>query len=173
MRTKEIMELLEAFAPTGLACEYDNVGLLAGDFQAQVHTCAVALDLTEDTVSYAQERGADLVISHHPVIFHPIKHVREGNVVYRLVRNGINAICAHTNLDLAWGGTNDVLCEMLGLSGMDQLTGEQNEEFCGRIGRLPCPMHPYRWSLYRTWGFFCMGSASQGRGCLCHLRSQT
>lgn len=145
---RDFYQALDTLAPFETAESYDNVGLLAGDFQAQVHTCAVALDLTEDTVSYAQERGADLVISHHPVIFHPIKHVRGGNVVYRLVRNGINAICAHTNLDLAWGGTNDVLCEMLGLSGMDQLTGEQNEEFCGRIGRLPCPMHPSEFAAY-------------------------
>ncbi|HJB25929.1 MAG TPA: Nif3-like dinuclear metal center hexameric protein [Firmicutes bacterium] len=145
---KDFYQALDSLAPFETAESYDNAGLLVGDFQSQVHTCAVALDLTEDTIRYAQKEGADLMVSHHPIIFHPIKHVRAGSAVYRLARSGMHAICAHTNLDLAWGGTNDVLCEMLELTGTTQLTGEQGEEFCGRIGKLPRPMQPEEFAAY-------------------------
>ncbi len=145
---QDFYQALDMLAPFSNAESYDNAGLLVGDGRTEVHTCAVSLDLTEDTVRYAQQQGADLVVSHHPVIFHPIKSVLEGSVVYRLARSGMSAICAHTNLDLAWGGTNDVLCERLELSGMEQLTGEQGEAFCGRIGRLSRPMEPGEFAAY-------------------------
>lgn len=151
---REFYEFLDSLAPFASAEDYDNVGMLVGSFDAPVHTCAVTLDITEDTVYYAQERQANLLISHHPVIFHPIKNVCEGSVVYRLARSGMNAICAHTNLDLAWGGTNDVLCTMLDLSGTDTLTPEQSEKFCGRIGTLPYPMEPeeFAWHVSNKLG---------------------
>lgn len=145
---RDFYRYIDSFAPFDTAESYDNVGILAGCEEQEVHTCAVALDITEDTVRYAQERHADLMISHHPVIFHPIKSVCEGTAVFSLVKNGMSALCAHTNLDLALGGTNDVLCSMLALAETEKLTGEQNELFCGRIGLLPQPMQPCEFASY-------------------------
>ena len=77
MRTKEIMELLEAFAPTGLACEYDNVGLLAGDPEKEVKSVYISLDADDSAVEAAAEGGFDLLLTHHPLIFKPLKSINE------------------------------------------------------------------------------------------------
>lgn len=114
--TGDIYNYIDSFAPFHSAMGFDNPGLLVGDFQTPVKTAVLSLDITPDVVREAAELGAELIISHHPVIFHPLKRLDAESVPYLLARNGITAICAHTNLDMApeWG-VNACLAERLAL----------------------------------------------------------
>lgn len=114
-RVKDFYDYLNTIAPFDTQESWDNSGMLIGDMSAQVHKVAVTLDITVEEVKKACEIGADLIISHHPVIFNPIKSVVSGSVPYELVKNGIAALCCHTPLDIADGGTNDSLAELLGI----------------------------------------------------------
>ena len=111
----DIYEYIDSFAPFSSALSFDNVGTLVGNRTGEVKKIVCTLDITKDAVLYAEKMGADLIISHHPVIFDPLKSVCSDDVVYSLCSKGINAICAHTNLDAAAGGVNDVLCSLLEL----------------------------------------------------------
>lgn len=114
----DIFSCLQGWAPLRLAESWDNVGLLAGDADTPVRKALVALDITCAVCEEAAETGAQLILSHHPVIFRPLSSVRADGVsspVWRLARHGLSAICMHTNLDIAEGGVNDVLLEVLGL----------------------------------------------------------
>ena len=116
---KEILDCLEAFAPSYMAMGFDNVGLLAGFPEREVTRVLCALDVTEEVIAEAEGLGAELIAAHHPLIFHPLKALRTddpvGRKLIRLVRGGRSAICMHTNLDAAAGGVNDALAEALGL----------------------------------------------------------
>lgn len=96
---------LNSLAPFATQESWDNSGLLVGDPDAEVKTALVVLDITAEAVREAREIGAELIISHHPVIFHPLKKVESGSVVWELAQAGISAICAHTNLDKARAGS--------------------------------------------------------------------
>ena len=113
---KDFYDYIDSIAPFSEQLEWDNSGLLAGNPDKDVKTVCVALDIIPETVRSAVQLGADLIISHHPVIFKPIKKVLKGNCVYELVNNDIAAICAHTSLDCAQGGVNDVLADLLELT---------------------------------------------------------
>ena len=120
MKISDILDYMEQLAPTYMKMDWDNVGLLCGDREQEVTKILVALDPFEDSAREAKEIGAQLVLTHHPLIFHPCKSVTESDPVGRtlryMIRNNISAINAHTNLDCAPGGVNDVLAEKLGLS---------------------------------------------------------
>lgn len=115
----DILRFLEKLAPPELKMEWDNVGLLCGDRAAEVTRVLVALDPFEHVCREAVQRGAQLLVTHHPLIFRPLKSVTQDNAVGRsillLSRNGISAVNAHTNLDIACGGVNDVLARTIGL----------------------------------------------------------
>lgn len=111
----EIYRYIDGFAPFSTAMEFDNAGLLAGDAGAPARTALLSLDITPDVVREAAREKAELVVSHHPVIFQPLKALRPGTAPYLLARYGIAAVCAHTNLDMARGGVNDCLAARLGL----------------------------------------------------------
>ena len=113
---KDVYNFLNTLAPFNTGAEWDNPGLLIGDATAAVTKAVVALDVTMAELSQAARVGAQLVIAHHPVIFHPQKAFLAGGVCYEAARLGIAAICAHTNLDKAPGGVNDALCEALGMT---------------------------------------------------------
>lgn len=119
MNVQQILDFLETLAPVSMKYDWDNVGLLCGSANQEVHKILVALDPFEGVCREAAEKGADLLVTHHPLIFHPRKAVTDGDDVGRsilfLAQNGISAINAHTNLDCAPGGVNDVLAETLGL----------------------------------------------------------
>ncbi len=115
MKVQDIFSFLNDNFPISTAMEYDNPGLLIGDKNADVTKALVTLDCTLETVKDAVELGAELIITHHPVIFAPIKNVLKGSVVYELIRNNISVISMHTNLDVAEGGVNTCLCERLEL----------------------------------------------------------
>ncbi len=127
---QQVLQILKEFAPPELACSWDNVGLLV-DVGRPVNAVAVALDITADVVKEAAESGCDLIVSHHPVIFNPIKRMAADDVPALLIRNGISAICMHTNLDATAGGVNDTLAGILGMT-----DAESFAEGCGRIGNV-------------------------------------
>lgn len=114
-KVKDFYGYLNSIAPFETQEDWDNSGMLVGDMDAEVKNVAVVLDITHEEIKKAKAIGADLIISHHPVIFNPIKSVTRGSVPYELVASSINALCCHTPLDIADGGTNDSLAELLGI----------------------------------------------------------
>lgn len=130
---QQILGLLQTLAPSELACSWDNVGLLV-DAGVPVSRVLTTLDITAAVVQEAVENNCQLIVSHHPVIFDPLKHISAGDVPALLIKNNISAICMHTNLDAAPGGVNDVLADLLRI--------ENRRDFadnCGRIGTLNVP----------------------------------
>lgn len=139
----DVEKKLFDWAPLELAVSWDNVGHLVGEPEAEVKKVLVALDITETVVQEAIDCGADLIVAHHPVMncrWHEVQHIRsddaQGRILINMIRNGISAICMHTNLDAAEGGVNDALAEKLGLAGIELL----NEEKIGRVGTLKCEL---------------------------------
>lgn len=112
---RDISEYCRSIAPYELADEWDNVGLLVGSEDAAVDTVLLALDITPEVVREASDRGAQLIVSHHPVIFDPLRELRPDNAVYQLAHSDIAALCLHTNLDRAEGGVNTALAAALEL----------------------------------------------------------
>lgn len=119
VRVQDVGGLLNSLYPQALAEDWDNVGLQAGDPAALVERVLVCLDAEEYVIARAEELGAQLVISHHPLIYRPLKKIaptdEAGRTLFRALTQGIAVISAHTNLDRAKGGLNDWLAECLGL----------------------------------------------------------
>ena len=118
----DILDYLKQKYPLDTACDFDNVGLLVGDGDTVVSGAVVCLDCDINTVSFAKQIGANLVITHHPVIFDALKSVVKGTVVYELLNSGVSAISMHTNLDIAKGGVTERLCEAIGLKNVTPYT---------------------------------------------------
>ena len=137
---RDVYDYLDAFAPFSTQMDFDNSGLLVGDPDRAVQTIAVCLDITPDTIREAAACGADLIVSHHPVIFRPRKKLLERDPAYMLVRAGMSAICCHTPLDIASGGVNDVLAAQLGLVKVEPVVTESIPVPMVRVGFLPEPM---------------------------------
>jgi dinuclear metal center YbgI/SA1388 family protein len=116
--------------------------MVCPDDTKEVHRVLVALDITAAVAEHAIKEGYDLVVSHHPLIFHPLKAVAPGeatvNKVIRLLTSGVSAMSFHTRLDAVAGGVNDVLANAIGLQEIIPF-GKDGEEM-GRIGNLPAPM---------------------------------
>ncbi len=104
MINRELMDLLERFAPKEYACSWDNVGLLIGRADQEIQRVVVALDATNAVVDRAVAEGADLIITHHPMIFSSMKRVNDdgflGNKILKLVENRISVFAMHTNFDV-------------------------------------------------------------------------
>lgn len=98
---KDILEFFEEFAPVDTAMDFDNCGLLVGNQNTPITRVLVALDITNEVVDEADKQNAQLIISHHPVIFNAIKRLDANAVPYRLAQKNISAVCMHTNLDLS------------------------------------------------------------------------
>ena len=148
MIVKDLLETLDKIAAFGLAEPWDNVGLMLGDPNQEVRGILVALDPTAEVLAEAQEIGADCIITHHPLIFHPLKAIYTDQPLGKLLRqalgNEISVIGYHTNLDQAAGGVNDVLANSLGMVVSRPLVqAESSAESAigfGRIGRLGKPL---------------------------------
>lgn len=113
---KEIFEYLNELAPVESSMDFDNCGLLVGDNQAKVSCALLTLDITAEAVNAAKDKGAQLIVSHHPVIFNPIKSLSSDSAVYMLAKANIAAVCMHTNLDKAEKiGVNICLAKACGL----------------------------------------------------------
>jgi dinuclear metal center YbgI/SA1388 family protein len=119
LTVKNLLANLDKIAAFGLAEKWDNVGLMLGDPDQEIQGILVALDPTEEVLAEAKECGADCIISHHPLIFTPLKAIYTnqplGRFLRRALENEISVIGCHTNLDQAVGGVNDVLASSLGM----------------------------------------------------------
>lgn len=125
---REIEAYIARLAPKELACSWDSCGLLLGSPEREVKKILVALDPFEDVADEAIELGADLLLTHHPLIFDPLRQITDdtaaGRTVMKLITHNISAVNAHTNLDIAPGGVNDCLAEVLGLTDVQAIGDE-------------------------------------------------
>ena len=139
MLVKDIVDIAEQLAPPYLAEHWDNVGLLVGDENRECKKILFALDAIDAVVDEAIDIGADMIITHHPIIFKGVSGINTstalGRRLIKLIKNDIAVYCAHTSLDIAEGGTNDVLAKTIGLENIEGLIPEENG-FLGRIGTL-------------------------------------
>lgn len=137
LTVQQVYDLINDFAPFDTQVAYDNSGLLVGHPAQEVHAIQCALDVTDHVIDGAIANGADLIVTHHPLMFNPIKRLVETDhqaaMLCRLIRHGISLISAHTNLDQAANGCNDVLAQRIGLT---DVTGEGFV----RVGNLPNAM---------------------------------
>ena len=131
MTVQDIFTFLHTRAPFDTAEGWDNPGMLVGDPRRAVTRVLVALDATDGAVETAKAVGAQLIVTHHPVIFAPLKRLAADSIPYRLAAAGISLIAAHTNLDKAAGGVNDTLAARLGLTDVTVAADEYT-----RIGTL-------------------------------------
>ena len=133
----DILNYIETLAPQELKMDWDNVGLNCGSRNAPVTKILVALDPFEHVCKEAAQWGADLLVTHHPLIFRPIPMVTDDAAITRglmtLVRHDISHICAHTNLDCAPGGVNDALAAALGLENVEPLGAYGGMMRCGYV----------------------------------------
>lgn len=164
---REIEQALFELAPREGAMDWDNVGHLLGDPDSQVSRVLVALDITEDVADEAISHGCELIVAHHPVMncrWLPVQSVREdtpqGHLLLKLLRNGVSAICMHTNLDVAWGGVNDILAEKLKLVDPGPLC----DNGLGRVGRLEEPMDLADFVRFVSRSLGCNGVRYAGAG---------
>lgn len=139
---KDILDFLDDKAPLDTQLDFDNAGFLCGDAAAEVTRVLVALDITDGVVAEAADFGAELIVSHHPVCFTPMKSVTTDDLTGRkfaaMLKGGISAICMHTNLDAAPGGVNDALCAALGAENLGLLSPEHDT--MSRLCRFAEPM---------------------------------
>ena len=137
MTVRTVFDLIHAVAPFDTQMEGDNSGLLVGSPDQEVSTILFALDVTQPVIDEAVALGAQLIVTHHPLMFDAIHSLTdetyEGRLIRRLVRENISLISAHTNLDQAAGGINDTLAALCGLV-------EVSGEGFFRSGFLPEPM---------------------------------
>lgn len=124
MNIAEFMQVMEGIAPQETAEPWDNPGLLAGDPETELNGVLVCVDATHAALDAAEQCGANLILSHHPLMFHGVKSLRqdgyEGAVLSRLLRENRALFAAHTNLDKAEGGVNDCLVRALGFYGSER-----------------------------------------------------
>lgn len=115
----QVTEILNKIAPLHFALSFDKVGLQLGDPTAEIHEACIALDHSLGSIEFAESKGCELMVFHHPLIWEPLKSIRadfiDQRLVLRLARAGIAAYAAHTNWDCARGGVNDALADALGL----------------------------------------------------------
>ena len=139
MLVKDIVDIIEQLAPPQLAEKWDNVGLLVGDENAKCKKILFALDAIDSVIDEAAETGVDMIVTHHPLIFKGVSSVNTssalGRRIIKLIKNDIAVYCAHTSLDIAEGGTNDILAQTLELKEVSGLIPMENGAL-GRIGVL-------------------------------------
>ncbi len=116
MKINDVYNAINTLAPFSSAEEWDNCGLLLGSLNDECNKAFVCLDVTDEVITQAIENKAQLIISHHPVIFDPLKTIDYNGKIAKLIRNNIAVISAHTNLDIAENGVNDTLCKILNLT---------------------------------------------------------
>ncbi len=113
---KSIYEYINTFAPFETAMSFDNVGILIGDKNAHGNEILVALDATKAVIDEAVRKNIRIIVTHHPVIFNPIKSLSSDSIPYLAAKYGISIISAHTNLDIAENGVNDTLALSIGVN---------------------------------------------------------
>ena len=141
---KKICEFLDGYAPTRLAEDWDNVGLLVGDVDANVSKVMTCLTITPETAQEAIDNGGDLIVTHHPLPFRSIKKVTteqtSTRMLWELIRAGVAIYSPHTGFDSAAGGINQMVCQKMGLNEIEPLEKIPDEDptiGSGRFGKLP------------------------------------
>ena len=141
MKVRDIEDIFEKFAPNNLQESYDNSGLIIGNKEEEVRNILVSLDVTEEIIKEAVEKGCNLIISHHPILFFPVKRLNDNNYVERIIKlaikNDIALYSIHTNLDNVIHGVSYKISEKLNLKNTSKL--KQNKELIsssGMIGEL-------------------------------------
>lgn len=158
-RVKDVAKLINSFAPEASAESFDNVGLLVGDEETVVTGILVTLDVNDSTIDLAVSKGYNLIVSHHPLIFTPLKRVLYkdpvGRLVCRLLANGISVYAAHTNFDKAPCGTDTYLSEAIGLQEEGVLLQDSDDtgRGLGRFGKIaPCSAGELKKKLESAFG---------------------
>ena len=123
-----VYKAIDALAPFGGCMEWDNVGLLVGTPEAAVSGVLVTLDVTPQAVETARQRGLNCIVSHHPVIFHPLGRISARDTAGLCLTNGITVISAHTNYDFAPQGVNYALASALELQNIRPFGPENKKE---------------------------------------------
>ena len=136
----DVIAILDRMAPPGLAEAWDNVGLQVGFPRREVTSVWVALDAAPNVIRAACEAGVSLLVTHHPLIFKPLKRIDgsspPGAALMEAVAHGLAVYAMHTNFDAVAGGLNDVLARRIGLKRVEPLGSETEANRIGRIGRL-------------------------------------
>ena len=145
MKISDITAVIESFAPLSWQESYDNSGLIVGRPDDEVHSALLAVDVTDEVMDEAEREGCDIVITHHPIIFHALKRFNSADMtqrcVERAIRRGIAIYACHTNLDAAPDGMSFRLASMLGVGELRVLqpAGDSGAGF-GAVGELPAAM---------------------------------
>lgn len=129
----DIYAAIDAFAPFSSCEGFDNVGLLIGEGNQAVKNCLITLDITHEAIQEAVKKDCQLIVTHHPVIFHPLKRISFSSVQGELLSARIAVISAHTNMDKAPGGVNRTLAGIIGLTDFETFL----DDACAGTGSLP------------------------------------
>ena len=143
MNVREIIDALERFAPLPLQDDYDNSGLQVGTTETEVSGALLCLDVTRQVVDEAIRNGCNLIVSHHPLLFRPLKRLTDdsiGSIVMDAVRAGITIYACHTNLDNVSNGVNLRIARVLGLTDVRPLDEHPDGNGAGIIGTFPEPL---------------------------------
>jgi len=142
MTVRDIYNYLDEIAPFENQSGSDNCGVIVGDFDTGVKKILVCLDVTNDVVSEAVEKNADLIIAHHPLMYRPVSKIVNNDPLHALIRNNIGLIAIHTNIDVAPGGVSDLMLEKLGLPKSDKAILPINSKGFGygRIAEIDKPI---------------------------------
>lgn len=144
MKVKDIISVIEEFAPLGIQEKWDNSGLCIGSPEAEVSSVLVGLDCTEELVDEAVACGADMIVTHHPLIFSGLKKISPddivGAAVIKAVKAGISIYAAHTNADKVIAGVSGAMAAKLGLENVAILDEDGEGTGLGVVGDLPEPL---------------------------------
>ena len=175
MKVHQIYQLLDAIAPFDSQEEWDNSGLLVGDPDQEITAVLFALDVTEAVLAQAEQEGAGLIVTHHPLMFSPRRRLTEedfeGRLIRRMIRGNMAHIAAHTNLDKAQGGMNDALAACCGLQGVRGegkmkkrfIPSQKSRGFPARR-RKRARLFPHRWRRAPLRRSFAQAPAGCSRG---------
>lgn len=149
MKIKEAYDFLDFVAPFKTSAEWDNCGLSVGSLENEFTKILVALDVTDEVIDEAVKIGAELVVTHHPLIFNPVSLVESNSLLYKAVKSGITFISSHTCLDKAIGGVNDCLARKAGIVNVQHKT---IDEFL-KIGDVePCTVKEFAEKIKESLG---------------------
>lgn len=162
MKIKDVVATLERFAPLPLQDSFDNAGLQIGQTEAEVSGVLLCLDVTEAVVDEAVSLGANLIVAHHPLLFHGLKQISGKTTVERCaikaIQNNVAIYAAHTNLDNAVGGVNYKIAEKLGADVEGFLLPKDERSGSGVIAQFPIQMPPAMFLMHvkETFGVECV-----------------
>lgn len=149
MKIRELYEFLDFVAPFSTCAEWDNCGLSVGSLDNEFTKIMIALDVTDEVIDEALRIGAQVIVTHHPLIFNPVLQIEGNSLLYKAVKSGLTFISSHTCLDKAIGGVNDCLARKLGIKNVNHKTVD---EFL-KIGEIePCSVEAFAVKIKNSLG---------------------